>query len=179
MPENKRKKSRMSYEDEIAWQERKRQMKEEKKLEKISEEEKKGGLANIEEKTMQRCYFLFSVIKKYLTINNGDFSIYDRLYRRYNYLVNNCLGEQYGAWKDLHDKIKIYIHDVIGYDNIKIYLPKDIKIPKVKYDAKTKMNFLIQNFELFSSLFNEVEGNLKNDEVTVNKAIQDKLSQKD
>ncbi len=41
MPEIKKEKSKMSYEDEMAWKERQEQLKKEKELEKISKEERK------------------------------------------------------------------------------------------------------------------------------------------
>ncbi len=181
-----------NFDDEIAWKERQKELEEEKKFKETLEEEKmkKGDrfLADPEEGIMQRCYFLLGVIEKYLTVNNGDFSTYDALYNRYNYLVKHCLchDEYYTyediykyvvrPWKEFHDIIKLYIHDDIGYDNIKIYLPKGTKIPKVKKNDELLARFLLNNIK---STVNKTEDDLKNDKVAVNKAIQDKLSQKD
>ena len=60
-----------NFDDEIAWKERQKELEEEEKLEEILKEERanKGNrLAGTEEGIMQRCYFLFSVIKKYLQV---------------------------------------------------------------------------------------------------------------
>ncbi|MBR1544993.1 MAG: hypothetical protein IJ638_03570 [Alphaproteobacteria bacterium] len=147
----KNKKSNLSYEDEIAWKERQMEIKNERKFESEYEEENVGKkwLVGVDEKVMQRCFQLLDVVKKYLTINNGDFSMYDRFYERFRKLSNHIIDEQnnYGAWKELRDGITLYILDDIGYDNIKIYLPKGTRIPKPKIDF---MKLLLNHPELFN-----------------------------
>ncbi len=77
-------KSKLSYEDEMAWKERLEEIREEKKIKETIDDINQIEECYHIESVQQKCFSLIDIIGKYLKENNGDFSEYDKFKKIFN-----------------------------------------------------------------------------------------------
>ncbi len=195
MPEIKKEKSKMSYEDEMAWKERQEQLKKEKKLEKISKEERKRiekdkeedddfddpldfDYAHCVEKSPKvkiiedRCRVLLKEIRSNELYDSGV--RFEQLCVHFNSFshFNNNLRD----WQKFQNSIIKYICDDIMWSDF-------MEVARVHFDEETLnyVNRKIDSFFLGKAKLKKLISKEQNSKANVveNKIIQNKSSQRD